>query len=180
MDDQRFFNLIAATSVIVVLAAFGAGALGAQFGGGAAASAAPATTTSNLYLTIEINPVTGWPQYSPANFTVSRGIVHVTLIDLDAPGAWAGCSCNVTGTVGDVETVNGTTVSSLSSTNIAHSFDIPSLGINVVSPGMSTTEFTLDLNESGTFNWMCLAPCQYPPNGPMGETGYMIGAMTVT
>lgn len=179
MNDQRFYNLIAVVGITIVAASFGVGYLGASMTSGPPAPASASSAPTDLYLTININPYTGWPQYTPANFSVPEGTVMVTITDYDAPGNWSGCLCNVTGTVGGIETVNGTPTSDVSSANVAHSFDIPALGLNVVSPGLSTVTFTLQLNQTGTYTWYCMAPCGYPPEGPMGVPGYMTGTMTV-
>lgn len=181
MQDQSFFNVVALVAIGVVFAAFGVGYVGAGLAGTSGPThphAAPMVTT-NLYLTVNLNPVTGWPQYTPANFTVTAGEVFVTITDYDAPGAWDGCMCNVTGTAGNSEALNGSAISDFSSANVAHTFDVPALGINALIPGMSTVTFTLFLNQTGSYTWYCEAPCQYPPNGPMGFPGYMTGTMTI-
>ena len=136
---------------------------------------------SNLTLTVAINLRNGWPQYTPANFTLPTGAVTITIVDDDAPMNFPGCQCNVSGTTGGVEYVNGTPLHVVPSTNIAHTFDVPSLGINVVSPGMSEVTFTAYFNETGTFTWMCEAPCGTvtPTGPPMGVPGYMTGTISV-
>jgi hypothetical protein len=178
MADQNFFNV---TTAIVLLLVFVVGGLALSAEGtGSPAPTAPGAV-SYLNLTIDLNATTGWPQYSPANFTVAAGEVRVTITDHDAAMPWPGCTCNVTGTVGGLETINDTSVSELSSSNIAHSFDVPSLGINVLSPGGSVVAFTLFLNQSGTFTWFCEAPCGADgyTGAPMGVSGYMTGTMSV-
>ena len=63
------------------------------------------TTTSYENLTISINnssgPSNGWPQYTPANFTVPTGRVIFTITDNDSPTAWSSCPCVVTGYGGE-------------------------------------------------------------------------------
>lgn len=159
----------------IPLGAPGAPASGPQSGG----SAAP--VPGNMYLTIQINPVTGWPQYTPANFTVPTGEVYFTITNYDVPANFTGCQCNVTGTVGNVENVNGTAYSLVNNSNVAHTFDIPTLGVNVLSPGMSTVTFELDLTQPGTYTWLCEMPCGADgmTGPPMGIPGYMTGTMTV-
>jgi hypothetical protein len=154
--------------------------------GAGSPSTSPTGTTgssapSNMYLTIQINPATGMPQYSPANFTVPAGTVDFTIVDYDLPIAWSGCACNVTGTVTGGESINGSaTVTNVPWTNAAHTFTIPSIGENVVSPGLSTITFALDLT-AGTYTWWCMAPCYTSGNSgpPMGMPGYMTGTITV-
>lgn len=181
MKDEEYFNLVAVTMIIAVLT------------GGFAVLAAdsltpdrspnPPATTRYLNLTIELNRSTGWPEYSPANFSVPLGRLVVTIVDQDAPAAWLACTCRVTGTVGGSEVVNGTSVASVSPANVAHTFTVGALGINVLSPGESTVSFTLALARAGVFTWNCVTPCGQGTNGytspPMGVPGYMTGTMTV-
>ena len=179
MRDSDWFGTVAL--VLAVLVVFVGGFAVAAEGNQGAAAVVPATV-SYLNLTIAINASTGMPQYSPANFSVPRGQVLVTINDHDLPAAWPGCACNVTGTQGNVESINGSaSVSEVSWTAVAHTFSIPALHINVLSPAQSTVTFTLWLNQTGAFNWMCLDPCGADgfTGVPMGEVGYMAGTMTV-
>jgi hypothetical protein len=149
---------------------------------------APTATSStpvpfHLNLTIVINPENGMPQYSPANFTVPTGLVVVTITDTDSPMNWSGCMCHVQGTVHGVEWLNGTPYAILPFSNVAHTFSIPALGLNVLSPGQSVVTFSMDLVNPGNFTWFCMAPCGAGQNpyttAPMGVPGYMSGTMTV-
>jgi len=149
---------------------------------GTTGSSSPAATTPfNVTLTVAINPLNGWPQYTPANFSVPRGEVTITIVDDDVPMSFPGCNCNVSGTLGNVEYINGTATNVVSNANVAHTFDVPSLGINVLSPAMSTVTFTVFFNQTGTYAWMCEAPCggASPTAPPMGVPGYMVGTITV-
>lgn len=180
MRDQAFFNLVAAglafgvVLLVVVWTAVSASA-------NTSSPYTPSASKAHMYLTIQINPVTGWPQYSPANFTVPAGEVVFMIVDYDSPANWTSCTCNASGTVGGTETINGTTTSIVSSSNVAHTFTIPSLHVNVLSPGMATVTFTVDLTQPGTFSWYCETPCGTNgyTGGPMSTPGYMTGTMTV-
>jgi uncharacterized membrane protein YphA (DoxX/SURF4 family) len=134
-------------------------------------------------LSVNINPTNGWPQYSPANFTVPTGRVVFTITDNDSVVDWPQCPCVVSGTTGGVEFVNGTALHVVNSSNVAHSFNIPDLGLAVYSPGLNVTRFTVDLVNPGTFTWFCIAPCGAGSNPystpPMGTPGWMTGTMTV-
>ena len=179
MKDQTWYNLVAAglaLGVMVMVVAWATISATAN----ASPSSPPPTGAAHAYLTVQINPETGWPQYSPANFTVPAGAVVFTIIDYDSPTNWTGCSCNVTGTVGGTEIVNGTSHSVVPNTNVAHTFSIPSLHLNVLSPGMSTVTFTVDLTQAGTFTWYCVTPCGTNgyTGGPMSTPGYMTGTIT--
>ncbi|MCI4372268.1 MAG: hypothetical protein L3K02_01275 [Thermoplasmata archaeon] len=148
------------------------------------ASTGPSGPTTYVNLSISINPLNGWPQYSPANFTVPSGEVVFTITDHDAPMNFTPCPCLVTGTVGSDELVNGTPFHVVSSDNVAHSFGIPNLGLNVYSPGQSVVQFEVDLLTPGSFEWFCFVPCGTGADAystpPMGVAGYMTGTMTVT
>ncbi len=190
MDAQKFYNAIAIVAGLVVIGAFGVGYYGAHLGtssrpGASVASASGANGPGQaVYLTINMNPVTGWPQYTPANFTVGTGDVTIILTDYDMVNAWSGCMCKVTGTVGGTELLNNTPVSEVSPSNVAHTFTITSMNVNVPSPGMSTVEFTIDFTQAGVVDWQCMVPwgAGSSPYGspPMGLAGYMAGEITVS
>jgi heme/copper-type cytochrome/quinol oxidase subunit 2 len=147
-------------------------------------SAAPPGPTHYVNLTIDVNGTTGWPYYTPANFSVPAGRVVFTITDNDSPVNWSGCPCTVRGTVGGVELVNGTPTSHVSSDNVAHTFSIEPLGLQILSPGLSVVQFTVDILGPGDFTWFCLAPCGAGSDPystpPMGTPGMMSGTMTVT
>lgn len=134
-------------------------------------------------LTINLNSSNGWPYFTPANFTIPTGLTVFTIIDNDMPMEWSACLCEVHGTVRGIETINGTNVSGVSASNVAHSFVVPNLGIAVYSPGQSVVRFTVDITNPGTFIWLCTAPCGAGSDPystpPMGTPGYMTGTMTV-
>ncbi|MHB1435841.1 MAG: cupredoxin domain-containing protein [Thermoplasmata archaeon] len=168
--------------VLLVVAGAGLGfAAGIPLTNASGGSPTPPPAPAHLYLTVIINPENGMPQYSPANFTVPTGLVVVTINDTDSPMNWSGCLCRVRGTVNGVEYLNQTPYAILPPTNVAHTFSIPTLGLNVVSPGQSSVTFTLDLINPGQFIWFCMAPCgsDGPTGAPMGVPGYMTGTMTV-
>lgn len=135
-------------------------------------------------LTVTIDPQNGWPRFSPANFTVPHGRIVFTIVDHDLPMNWTACPCPVHGTVNGMEAINGTGVSVVSSGNVAHTFNIPVLGLQILSPGQSVVQFTVDILGGGRYIWYCFAPCGTggdPYNSaPMDVPGYMTGTMTVT
>lgn len=188
MEDRKFFNWVALVAVAVVVGAFALGYVGSALSNPTSSAATPsgssASVPTTVYLTISFDPVTGWPQYSPANFSVGTGVVSFVITDRDVPADWTGCPCAVSGTVGGTEQVNGTTYSQVPATNVAHTFSIPSQGINVYVPGYATVSFQLDFTTAGSLQWLCLAPCGSDvssPYGtpPMGDPGFMAGTITV-
>ncbi len=147
-------------------------------GGGAAQSA-----VHFINVSVVLDPANGFPRFVPANFSVPAGRVVFSITDRDAVVAWSGCPCQVTGTDGNVEWINGSSYSTVPSSNVAHTFTFPRLGISVFSPGASTVTFTVDLNQTGQFQWFCEAPCgggiDAYTSPPMGVPGYMSGTLTV-
>ena len=189
MEDRTFYNTMGLAAAAIVLVSFGIGYFGATMAPHASA-ASPSTSPSTpsgaatvIYLTINANPDTGFPQYTPANFTVPLGVVHFVITNYDVGDNWTGCPCQVTGTVGNVETVNGVSLSEVPNSDMSHTFTIPSIGENVLVPGMSTVSFDVQFTSSGYITWLCNAPCGAGDNAatsdPMGEAGYMAGTITV-
>lgn len=188
-DSVILGSFLAIFTTAVVVWVLCCTAYGIPLGGPMGPSAAPQASSGgsssgpvDMYITIQINPVTQWPQYSPANFSVPLGVVDFTIVNYDIPANFTGCQCNVTGTIGGVEEVNGTTYSLVPSSNVAHTFTVPALGINILNPGLSTITFAVDFATAGTYTWLCMMPCG--SNGytgaPMGVPGYMTGTITVT
>jgi hypothetical protein len=113
----------------------------------------------------------------------------------------------VTGTIGDVEYVNGKPVSQLNSwagCNVQHTFTMPGLGINIPIASPTTIEENQHLCSTspctsgphmvvqfsfmtpahgGVFRWQCVIPCGLGyldgNGGPMQTPGYMSGQMEV-
>ena len=112
----------------------------------------------------------------------------------------------IQGTIGGVEYINGQATSLINATlgnGVAHTFSIPTLGINVPLYGVdgsaknfcngpapcATTEahnvirFSFDTPGPGQYPWQCFVPCGlgflYGNGGPMQTIGYMDGFMKV-
>lgn len=136
-------------------------------------------------------------QYAPANFTVpSHTLLEFTLINYDTgQNPVTPEESTVNGTVGNCIYLNATPTSlgackhSIPAGFVAHTFSFesgPYAGFNVPVPsainnsaegasGASVTFFAF-FNETGTFTWNCLAPCD--PYS-MVTSGFMTGTMTV-
>jgi hypothetical protein len=110
----------------------------------------------------------------------------------------------VTGTYGDVATLNGKAfrvINSNAGNGVGHTFSIPQLGINVPLYGNNgnanlcamapcTTSsphkiirFSITSPGPGEYRWQCFVPCGlgflFGNGGPMGQLGYMGGFMKV-
>lgn len=124
-------------------------------------------------------------------------LIQVTIISYDTPTASSTDSQgNVTGTVGGtVYLINGTSamgtdvsqhwsqnVTSVPGSILAHTFTIPQLGINIPVVGGDTEIAYLYLNQTGTFQWICLPACGFGQMGMLGamsKPGWMEGQVTV-
>jgi hypothetical protein len=133
--------------------------------------------------------------------------INVTIYEYDSGGnlrnaVWGG----VTGTIGDTVSVNSKPVSVFdpsAGNGIAHTFNVPDLGINVPLYGISadaknpcsvapcqtssdhnTITFSFRTPSSpGNYRWQCFVPCGlaflYGNGGPMSTVGYMGGFLQV-
>ncbi|MBX5466152.1 MAG: hypothetical protein K6U14_01475 [Firmicutes bacterium] len=133
----------------------------------------------------------GWPQFQPSTFTVPKGatvrLVITSYDDGTAPLPANSPFLKVQGLVTPDETVNGQPVSAVAPDQVAHTFTIPALGVNVPIPAAPTgktvtvtAEFVAQ--KAGTFTWQCEAPCGTGASGwggPMITPGYMTGTVTV-
>jgi hypothetical protein len=138
----------------------------------------------HIYLATAFDPYTGLDKYFPANFTIPAGVdVLFTITNYDnGTNTVDPAYASVQGTVGGTETVNGRLVTSVPANGITHTFTIHSLNINVpiaAAQGETPTvvSFTLHIDQPGTFQWECMAPCD---PGAMGTPGFMTGSMSVT
>ena len=134
----------------------------------------------------------GWPRYTNAFWTVHEAqtvVLRITSYD-DGTAPLAGVQTmldKVSGTVSGTETVNGKTVRSVPNTQIAHTFTIVGLGLNLPIPasptgGTVTVVARFVAQRSGSFTWQCYAPCGSGSNamgGAMSMTGWMEGRVDV-
>lgn len=163
---------------------------------GASASANSGSGVDYLYLTIAFNPQTGSDQYFPANFTVpAHTSVVVTITNYDdgvnlVPTDYSHVLGTVGGTMSVTDPTTGatSTVASVPLSGISHTFTVFPAGggsnplINVPIPAAagglqpSQVTFTINLGASGSYGWMCMAPCD---PGSMGTPGLMAGILEV-
>ena len=174
-------------------------------------------------MTTPVNTVTNkpaWVSYFIMN-PATHQWVHTTYFEVPAATRvnmtiyeYDGCTPlrnpvwgQVTGTIGNVEYVNGVPTARLNSwavCSVAHTFTMPALGINVplaspttlkenqnlcsVSPCTSGPHQVVTFSfmtpaTGGTFRWQCVIPCGLGyldgNGGPMATPGYMSGQMEV-
>ncbi|MHB8317634.1 MAG: cupredoxin domain-containing protein [Acidimicrobiales bacterium] len=183
-------------SVVVVsgvAAGIHAGTGGGAPDGSAATRAGKQVSESMEIETGKMDGRPGWPRFTNAFWSVKRGDTVVLTItshdDGAAPlqGSQAGLFDRVRGTLGGIETVDGRRVSQISNKEVAHTFTIPALDVNVVIPaapsgGTVTVVARFTPSRTGVFVWQCYAPCGMGMNsmgGAMSTMGWMEGKVTV-
>ena len=176
-------------------------------GGSSSGSSAPAGTTAavvapktvNIEMIGKIDADKGpvgtftskehWPAMAPSDVTFAKGDnVVLTIKEYDdAPTALpAGSPYNAV--AGGTMTLDGVAATTVSNENIAHTFSIPALGINVPlskapEGKFSTTVFTFKVDKAGTYTWRCFTPCGGDPKGmggSMATKDWMQGSLVVT
>ncbi|MDG6906399.1 MAG: hypothetical protein JRN20_11505 [Nitrososphaerota archaeon] len=82
-----------------------------------------------------------------------------------------------------IQISGGQNVSSVSPDDIAHTFTVPQLGLNIPIMPSSTVVAYFTLNQAGTFTWFCMTECGSGPNGlegAMSTPGWMTGSLVVS
>ncbi|MHB8293900.1 MAG: hypothetical protein ACYDH5_04615 [Acidimicrobiales bacterium] len=151
-----------------------------------------------------------WVSYGPTTnlWVPSHALVKITIRNYDtATTLNSPYFGNVRGTVGNVASFDGHTLSHINPADVAHTFTIhmfptsgqPPLDVNVPLPGVSqnapnapgssypkpeVVTFEFRTGASGRYIWQCFDPCggsQYYAGfgGPMQNLGYMEGTITV-
>jgi hypothetical protein len=142
----------------------------------------------------------GWPAVAPANIHVRAGArVVLTIREYDDMVTPLADNSPFLEVMGGKETVNGKRVTSVSNQQIAHTFTVPALGINIPLPiagmggpmgsmnggdGPTTVRFTFRAPATpGTYLWLCATPCGTGPygiSGAMAMNGWMRGHLIVS
>jgi hypothetical protein len=112
--------------------------------------------------------------------------LHDYDLGLDSPMPKGTPFATVQGTIGGVAYRNGQPYTALAPEQIAHTFTIPQLHINVPLPGFGkesdTISFTFRISKAGTYTFQCFDPCGTGNSGfegPMATKGYMVGTLSV-
>jgi hypothetical protein len=180
--------------VAVAVVAALAGGVGSAARALASAPPSPRPVHATVVLSTEIvNGPHGWPEYRPATFRVRLGETVVLRIrsfdDGTAPltGAEARFDA-VSGTVGGTELVDGRARRVVPDEDVAHTFTVVALGLNLPVPAAPTGGSVLVVarfvvSRVGSFVWQCYAPCgtgAFSMGGPMATPGFMEGTFQVT
>lgn len=190
MKDPDWFSVMAGFVVLGVLVIAAVAIVEEAPAARPASVGSAAGSPDFLYLTISFNPVTGFDEYFPANFSVpAHTLVVITITNFDNGSNPVPASLRaVSGTVGNTESVTEgnpsttDTIAGLPPGGLAHTFSIAQIGLNAPIPSApssaspSVTSFDVYFNATGALLWMCQAPCD-PVS--MMMPGFMSGTVTV-
>lgn len=196
--DSKPMRMISVGLIAGAVAVTASACGGTSSGATAAPKAANAPKTVNISMVGKIDSDKGpagsftskqhWPALAPSDLSITKGDTIVLTIKEwdDAPTALPADS-PYNAVAGGTETVNGKAVTTVSNTDIAHTFSIPELGINAPLPkataaGATTIVFTFTANKAGSYVWRCFTPCGGDPKGmggSMATMGWMKGSVTV-
>ena len=112
------------------------------------------------------------PQYANVSGTQNNVINVVNNDNVNSSQGPSGININ-----------GGETVSNVSSDNIAHTFTVPQLNLNIPIPPSSVVTAYFTLNSTGTFTWFCMTLCGSGPTGTegaMSTPGWMTGSIVAT
>lgn len=147
-------------------------------------------TTYNVLTVIETGAIDhrNGPEFLPGSFHFpAHATVHMTVISFDDGPAPAPGYTSIKGVVGNAVTLNGKMVKSIEVDDIAHTFTVPGLGLNVPIPAAPagkyvTVSFTFHTGGKGSYTWQCYAQCGAGKSGwgyPMTTNGMMRGSVTI-
>lgn len=150
------------------------------------------------------NLVKGWPLLSPAYFILpANSLITMSINDYDdgpsplpagmekygkvfgTVGNVAIYAMNEPGEVVDVANVGQMTEGAHSEVpiqQVAHTFTVPALNLNVPLTASQTITFMFNTGAPGMYEWLCEAPCGNAPSGmggPMMTLGFMKGYIFV-
>ena len=112
------------------------------------------------------------PQYSNVSGTQNGVISVVNNDNVNSSQGTSGININ-----------GGETVSSVSPDNIAHTFTVPQLNLNIPVPPSSVVTAYFTTNSTGTFTWFCFTQCgsgATGTEGAMSTPGWMTGSVVVS
>lgn len=111
-------------------------------------------------------------QYATVSGTLNNEVYEVTNDNVNSSQGISG-----------IQIAGGENVSSVSPDNIAHTFTVPQVGLNIPIMPSSTVTAYFTLNQTGTFLWFCETQCGSGPNGTegaMSTTGWMTGSISAS
>ncbi|HEY7965765.1 MAG TPA: hypothetical protein VID68_01930 [Solirubrobacteraceae bacterium] len=216
---KRLIGVIAATAVIGALIGLYIGVWATnQPGAISATSSGNGSASLTLQTVAAVGPTESpqhpdWVSYLVRSngrwvhstvFTVpAHSLIRVTIYQFDGDsGLRNPFLAEVEGTIGGTETIDGKAIKAINPDDASHTFVVPSLGIFVPLPGVSssaknpcgyapcglsfdhhTVTFTFRTGGKGRYRWQCFVPCAagtlFDFGGPMQTLGYMDGFLDV-
>ncbi len=181
---------IAGSAVGVLSLAVLAAGCGQQAANGTVHAAAP--VKYHFYETVVTGGMIGkpgWPEFLPGDFTLpANADVTMTITSFDDGAAAVPAQYGkVQGTTGGAATIDGQSVTQVPVANVAHTFTISALKLNVPIPVAASAQnptvvtFSFHTPKGGSDTWQCYAPCGSGSagwQGPMATDGYMTGKVT--
>ena len=199
------------TTIIGIVVVFGAGMYMTGSASHAPAQNATSSANSyNITLVITTNNyLTSVNHNQPAYFVLENGqltssaqiylpsnmLIHLTIVNYDSgPGNVPSTYANVMGTTNGTEFImndsavnitsnsEGQWVTTVPSANLAHTFTVPGMNLNILVPSQSITETTFHTGNSGVFQWQCEVDCGTGASGwggAMATPGWMMGEVVV-
>lgn len=142
--------------------------------GGLQSSARIAVPAHRLIKLVIINYDDGSANLSSSQYESVAGTINgqMTLVN--------NTLINSTMTTSGIQVRGAENVTSLPADVIAHTFTIPSLGINVPIGTSSTVVAYFMVNTQGTYSWFCMTACGAGPDGldgAMSTPGWMTGSL---
>ena len=199
------------TAIIGIIVVFGAGMyMTGSVSHAPAQNSATSANSYNLTLVITTNNYLASANHSqPAYYVLENGqltssaqiylpsstLIHLTIINYDSgPGNVPSTYANVMGTTNGTEFImndsavnmssgsEGQWVSTVPSADLAHTFTVPGMNLNILVPSQSITEATFHTGSSGMFQWQCEIDCGTGTSGwsgAMTTPGWMMGQIVV-
>lgn len=144
----------------------------------------------NVLTVIETGAIDGRhaPEFLPGNFQLpAHATIHMTVISFDDGPAPTPGYTKIKGVSGNAVTLDGKRVTRIAANDIAHTFTVPALGLNVPIPAAPTGKyvtvaFTFHTGGAGRYAWQCYALCGAGQSGwgyPMTANGMMRGVVKV-
>lgn len=195
---RRWAPLLAGVPAVVGMSLASVSPAGAATAAKRHARSLPTVHESLVIVTGGMTGHSGWPEYVGSkriDFPAHTKVV-LTIYSFDDGAAPLAKSLQiydkVAGTLGHTETVDGKKVSSVPNKDVAHTFTVPGIGLNLAVPAAKTSksgEITPTVvtasfvtEKEGTFTWQCYAPCgsgKGGMSGAMATPGYMTGKVVI-
>jgi heme/copper-type cytochrome/quinol oxidase subunit 2 len=188
MNFRRVAPAIVAAAAMAVGAGVGAAAAQTKPVVHLASAHHAAVFTVNAVIEVGSQDHKGGPALIPGNLTLPANTeVRMVIRSYDDGPAGAPGHTAIQGVAGGAILLNGKPVKSVPANQIAHTFTVPAIGLNVPIPAAPTgrsitVAFTFKTPKAGSYTWQCYALCGNGDNGwgyPMTTPDMMRGTVVV-